>query len=137
MRPLPENFEPGDDDVICGRGKRCYNHEGNKRLLARVRHSLDDYANAKSKQEKSRVISKIVDQVRQSSPQGGFVKQDSSQRWYEAGDFLAREKISQTFRDLLHDRYKSSSRSKKRRREQDQAKASASSVEPSSQSAGK
>ena len=28
MTLLPENYEPGSDDVICGRGKKCYNHIG-------------------------------------------------------------------------------------------------------------
>lgn len=25
MTLLPEDFEPGDMDVLCGRGKRCFN----------------------------------------------------------------------------------------------------------------
>ena len=25
MTLLPENFEPGEMDVLCGRGKRCFN----------------------------------------------------------------------------------------------------------------
>jgi hypothetical protein len=58
---------------------------------------------------------------------GGFVKQDSSGRWYEVGDFLAREKTSQAFRDALHDRYKSSNVSKKKRRKREQATKAASS----------
>lgn len=42
----------------------------------------------------------------------------------EVGDFLAREKTSQTFRDALHERYKSSNVAKKKRRQEEQAKAS-------------
>ena len=40
---------------------------------------------------------------------------------YEVGDFLAREKTSQAFRDVLHDKYKSSNTSKKKRRQEEQA----------------
>jgi hypothetical protein len=66
-----------------------------------------------------------VDQVRHQSPSGGFVKQDENTgRWYEVGDFLAREKTSQAFRDALHERYKSSNVSKKNRRREEQARAS-------------
>ena len=29
MIPLADDFVPGDKDVICGRGKKCYAHAGN------------------------------------------------------------------------------------------------------------
>jgi len=38
------------------------------------------------------------------------------------GDFLAREKVSQSFRDALSDRYKSSNKTKRKRRIEEQAK---------------
>lgn len=122
MTPLPANFEPGQDDVICGRGKKCYNHIGNERFRLRVLTYLEEYSAAKSKLEKSGVLSKVVDAVRQQSPDGGFVKQDEKGNWHEVGDFLAREKTSQSFRDALHDRYKSSNISKKKRRQDEQSK---------------
>jgi hypothetical protein len=126
MTPMPESFEPGPDDVICGRGKKCYNHIGNERFRQRVLTFLDEYSRAKSKLDKSVVLSKVVDEVRQYSPKGGFVKQDTNGRWHEVGDFLAREKTSQAFRDALHDRYKSSNLSKKKRRQDEQAKVASS-----------
>lgn len=122
MTPLPANFEPGPDDVICGRGKKCYNHVGNERFRLRVLTYLEEYSATKSKLEKSGVLSKVVDAVRQQSPDGGFVKQDEKGNWHEVGDFLAREKTSQSFRDALHDRYKSSNISKKKRRQDEQCK---------------
>jgi len=122
MTALPENFQPGQDDVICGRGKKCYNHIGNERFRQRVLTFLDEYSRAKSKLDKSGVLSKVVYEVRQNSPRGGFVKQDSNGVWFEVGDFLAREKTSQAFRDALHERYKSSNLSKKKRRQEEQSK---------------
>jgi hypothetical protein len=133
MTPLPLNFEPGPDDVICGRGKKCYNHIGNERFRLRVLTYLDEYSAAKSKLDKSGVLSKVVDAVRQQSPSGGFVKQDEKGRWHEVGDFLAREKTSQSFRDALHDRYKSSNISKKKRRQEEQNKYSVAGHSPRSQ----
>jgi hypothetical protein len=122
---LAEDFTPGDDDVICGRGKKCYSHKGNKRFRERVILMLDEYKRAKSKLDKSNVLSRVVDQVRHQSPSGGFVKQSATTgRWFEVGDFLAREKTSQAFRDALHDRYKSSNLAKKQRRQEEQARAS-------------
>lgn len=72
--------------------------------------------------DKSAVLTKVVEEVRLRSPYGGFVKQDANGIWHEVGDFLAREKTSQAFRDALHDRYKSSNVSKKKRRQEEQAK---------------
>jgi hypothetical protein len=78
---------------------------------------LDAYRKAKTKLDKSKVLSDVVEQVRLNSPRGGFVKQDAKGRWHEVGDFLAREKTSQAFRDALHENYKSSNVAKKKRRQ--------------------
>jgi hypothetical protein len=84
---------------------------------------LDEYSRAKSKVDKSGVLSTVVAQIRAKSPNGGFIKQDDSGRWFEVGDFLAKEKTSQSFRDALHERYKSSNVSKKKRRQEEQTRA--------------
>ena len=63
---------------------------------------LEDYAAAKTKLEKSLIISDVADSVR---AQGNFVKKDSrSDNWVIAEDLLCREKISAVFRDALHQR---------------------------------
>jgi len=121
---LPEGFQPSERDVICGRGKKCYDHQGNKRFQQMVIARLDEYSQAKSKVSKSEILANLCSQVRRDSPDGGFVKQDKSGRWYEIGDFQAREKASQFFRDALHEHYKSSklakkNRNKKRRQEKE------------------
>jgi hypothetical protein len=84
---------------------------------------LDEYSRAKSKLDKSGVLSTVVAQIRALSPNGGFVKQDENDRWFEVGDFLAKEKTSQAFRDALHERYKSSNVSKKKKRQEEQVRA--------------
>ena len=118
MTALPRDFQPTMHDVICGRGRKAFNHVGNERFRKLVESRLEEYSNAAAKLEKSYILSDIVCEVRQRSPQGGFVKRDSSSgRWYEVGDFLAREKTSQAFRDALHDQYKSSNTAKKKRRQ--------------------
>jgi hypothetical protein len=122
MTPLSIDFVPTQDDVICGRGKKCYNHIGNELFRRRVVSMLGEYRKTRSKLEKSKVLNDVVEQVRRNSPLGGFVKQDESGRWYEVGDFLAREKTSQAFRDALHDNYKSSNVAKKKRRQEEQSK---------------
>lgn len=76
MVPLPDDFTPCNADVLCGRGKKNYNSIGNQRLRRIVDSYVEQYQAAASRQDKSDILSEIVDQVRSASPKGGFVKQD-------------------------------------------------------------
>jgi hypothetical protein len=90
MRELPEDFQLGEYDVICGRGRKCFNHIGNQRFREIVLDLLDKYSESSSKLDKSYIICDVVNMVRKSSPLGGFVKKDANTgRYYEVGDFLA------------------------------------------------
>eukprot|EP00523_Entomoneis_sp_CCMP467_P023275 CAMPEP_0168830644 /NCGR_PEP_ID=MMETSP0727-20121128/1636_1 /TAXON_ID=265536 /ORGANISM="Amphiprora sp., Strain CCMP467" /LENGTH=361 /DNA_ID=CAMNT_0008883879 /DNA_START=66 /DNA_END=1151 /DNA_ORIENTATION=- len=113
--PLAHNFSPGEHDVICGRGKQVYQHEGNVRFRSLVAERMNEYDEAESKAEKTMIVSQIIDHVRNSDPPGGFVRFEEG-AWYEVGDFVAREKVGTQFRDLLHTKYKSSTISKKNRK---------------------
>lgn len=86
---LPKSFDPSDNDVIIGRGKRARTHEGNKRLRGLIAFMIPEYQAAGSnKDEKSFIIKEIVMQIRKSSPNGGFVKFDKATgRWVEVGCF--------------------------------------------------
>jgi hypothetical protein len=87
---LPSDYTLGDDDVICGRGSRCFNHTGNKRFRKVVESQLERYSNTLCKFDKTSIICEIVSIVRLNSPHGGFVKKDGDTgRYYEVGDFLA------------------------------------------------
>lgn len=116
-KKLPKNFSPGKYDVICARGKVATTHSGNIIFRQLIQKYKSEYAQAKSKLEKSIIVSKVVDSVRDNSPDGGFVKKVCDQ-WYEVGDSVAREKIGQCLRDQLHSKYKSSTRAKKGRRQE-------------------
>jgi len=96
---------------------------GNQRLRIIVDAFVERYANSTSRQDKSDILSTIVNTVRGNSPYGGFVKEDTTTgRWYEVGDFLAREKVSQAFRDALSHAYRSSKKYKhEKRRMRDKA----------------
>ena len=96
VTPLAEGFQPGPMDVICARGKRAFNHSGNRRFRALITERLESYSKAGSKLEKSVIVSEIVDSVREASPDGGFVKEERG-HWFEVGDHNAREKIGQRY----------------------------------------
>eukprot|EP00544_Gedaniella_sp_CCMP2646_P007575 CAMPEP_0202497352 /NCGR_PEP_ID=MMETSP1361-20130828/22595_1 /ASSEMBLY_ACC=CAM_ASM_000849 /TAXON_ID=210615 /ORGANISM="Staurosira complex sp., Strain CCMP2646" /LENGTH=267 /DNA_ID=CAMNT_0049128931 /DNA_START=95 /DNA_END=898 /DNA_ORIENTATION=+ len=124
--PLAPDFVPGDYDVVCAKGKAVQNHVGNRRFRVICRMHLERYNAATSKQEKSRIVSDIVDTIRQASPDGGFVKLDPlTGSWREVGDHLAREKVGQTLRDSLHTKYSSSTKAKKERRQAEKVRARA------------
>jgi len=110
---LPIDFKPNDFDVICGKGKKCYNHIGNQNFRKIIGNHLSSYLIVESKLEKSIIVSKIINFVR---TQGGFVKFDKKTKlWHEVGDSYARERVGQTIRDALHHQYRSSTKAKKRR----------------------
>ena len=94
MRPLAPGFSPGPFDVICARGRVAKNHSGNLRYKHIIELNLPKYNEAKSKVDKSLIVSSIIESIRESSPHGGFVKEENGQ-WFEVGDHIAREKVGQ------------------------------------------
>lgn len=94
MKPLAEDFVPGPFDVICARGRAAKIHSGNQRYKQMIEMNLAKYKDAKSKNDKSYIVSSIIDSIRDASPHGGFVKEDNG-KWYEVGDHIAREKVGQ------------------------------------------
>jgi hypothetical protein len=89
---LADDYVLNDYDVVCGRGRTCYNHKGNVRFRDIVQQQLGQYMKAKSKTDKTIVIYDIIQYVRQTTPTpgGGFVKKDhQTGHYYEVGDFLA------------------------------------------------
>jgi hypothetical protein len=120
MTMLPSSFVPGPKDVICGRGRKISTHPGNRRYQVILDSASQRYSSAMSKHARSVIVSEIVDAVRCSSNggYGGFVKQNKKDgRWYEVGNHLARERVSQNLRDSTPQKYKSSSEAKRHRRE--------------------
>lgn len=120
FRKLPTGYQPGRFDVLCGRGRKCFYHVGNEHFRDVVKSMIPDYTSASTKKEKGFILSMIVQSIRNKAGIGGFIKQDDNGNWYEVGNHLAREKVSQAFRDALSHKYKSSTAYKKLRREVEQ-----------------
>ena len=118
-RLLPLDYHIGEDTVMIGRGRRCFNNEGNRRFRAMVKAELRVYS-AGRKGTKSTIIKRILRHIRSSCPDGiGFIKQDAlSGRYYTATESAAKVTIAQQFRDALHDLgYKSSKQHKQFKRD--------------------
>jgi hypothetical protein len=119
---LPRDFEPGPFDVICSQGRTAKTHAGNVFFQSFIHKQAKDYANANEKRTKSKIVRTIIETIQTKSPNGGFVKKDGDSRWRVVGLEQAREKVSQTFRDTLAGRYRSSLSAKKRSRKESNLK---------------
>lgn len=102
--PLHPNFQPGPNDVICSRGRRAFEHEGNKRFRCIISSRVQEYKESKSRVDKSLVVIAIVDMIRhQLSPNGRFVRFCKKNQCYiDIGDNLAREKVGHALRELIN-----------------------------------
>lgn len=96
---LPADYNPRDNDICCGRGKRNWNHQGNVYFRNLIQANVDRYIEAPSKTDKTSVVLSIVDEVRKDGAY--FVKQDDAGRWYDIGDAQAREKVGHSLRDQV------------------------------------
>ena len=70
------------------------NHPGNRRFQVVLSMNLQRYADAGTKSEKSRIVLSVVDSIKEGSPDGGFVTNERG-RWYDIGNYLARQKVGQ------------------------------------------
>jgi hypothetical protein len=112
---LPEDFIPDDSHVIIGRGRKCVEHSGNRRLRAIVKSQLAEYQQA-DKTSKSDMIMMILEELRGDN-ELCFVKHDpANNRFSAVEDAAARICIAQAFRDQLHGEYKSSKHNKAKQR---------------------
>lgn len=101
-RLLPIDFEPSDADVICGKGKNAFLHEGNCRFRRILEQHLHAYHQADTREKRSVVVDTIIGLVRKDCVNGGgFVRQDENGRWWEIGCASAKEKIGHSIRDSL------------------------------------
>lgn len=125
---LPLDFTPGPYTVICGRGRKVQESVGNRRLAVLAQLFIPQYAKATRKDEKSTIVSQIVRMVQDASqePTRAFVRQANNDRWCQVDNLHAREKVGTVLRDLLSEKYKSSTKSKlvrrKERRQQQEKK---------------
>lgn len=83
--------------MICARGGEAHRH--NQRFRRTIRMHLPRYA---SSNDQNDIMERIIDCVRQRSIGGGFIRQDpSTGLYFEVGDFHARQKVSQTLKEMM------------------------------------
>lgn len=115
-KQLRSDFQPGPFDVICSQGRTAKSHSGNIFFHMIIKKSAKEYANAIEKRVKSKIVRNIIETIESKSPDGGFVKKDSDGMWRVVTLEQAREKVSQSLRDTLAGRYRSSLIAKRKSR---------------------
>lgn len=112
---LAPNYQPSDNDVICGKGKNVFTHEGNRRFRSLVELGLERYQKAPTRTQKTAVVREICEEVRHNcSNGGGFIRQDNNGQWWEIGCQRAKEKVGHTIREALMNPDKQADRRKLR-----------------------
>jgi hypothetical protein len=97
---LPEDYKPSVTDILCGRGRACLEHSGNKIFSEVVRANAQKYIEAPKRVDKGIVVSSVVDSIKASGIR--FIKQDKhSKLYYELSHDQAHEKTGHAIRDLL------------------------------------
>ena len=96
--------------VVIGRGKVCQEYIGNQRLEVLAKTKLQQFAEATSKDDKSKVVTFLVDTVHKNG--GSFLKLVDT-GFVEVNMRGAREKVGVVLRNLVGpDKYRSSCKSK-------------------------
>jgi hypothetical protein len=89
-----------DFDICCGRGKGKWNSPGNHRFKELIQNFLPEYAEAKAKADKSRIVETVVSLIQEGG--GRFVKQDEiTGKWYPINSTQTRSKVAHAIRDHL------------------------------------
>lgn len=92
---------PHENDILLGRGGNNNKHVGNEKFRSLARAVAKQYS-ISTKKEKSEISRNLVNQVRQLSVPGRFLKRVGvNQVWFDIGDDAAREKASQVLRDAV------------------------------------
>ena len=96
--------------VVIGRGKVCKENIGNQRLEVLARTKVQQFAEATTKDDKSKVVTFLVDTVHKNG--GSFLKLVDN-KFVEVNMRGAREKVGVVLRNLVGpDKYRSSCKSK-------------------------
>jgi hypothetical protein len=99
---LPSNFAPSVADVMCGKGKACYNHSGNQAFRFLVETNLPRYISATTRIEKGLIVNEIAQVICSNARNGGgFIRLDhDTGLWFEVGHEAAKQKVAQTIREM-------------------------------------
>ena len=86
-------LSPTNNDVLCGRGKTHFFHEGNAKFREVVGKHLEDYLNAPTRPQKSQIVKDIADKILGQGSRFLRKKGKHDKWWYDGGVATARAKV--------------------------------------------
>ena len=92
---------PTSNDILCGKGLICSQHEGNKQFHAIINSKVVQYINGQ-KRDKTFIVKQIIKEITVKN-NGRFLRKSliDPNEWYDAGKRAAREKIGHAFRNAV------------------------------------
>ena len=101
------SIDPQPIDVLCGRGRTAFKHEGNQRLRDQIIENALRFARASSKPEKSAIVRSVLKYVQSSG--GRFLKRikGATGMWQLATYIESRDRVSHALRDAVANKVKS------------------------------
>ena len=93
-------LRPTENDVVSGRGHSANNHQGNKKYINLVKKYKRQYIQALTDFEKTRICSRVINEIRNSGRR--FLKRiygKSQVQWVEMEANDVKKKVSQAMRD--------------------------------------
>ena len=97
---------PKTVDVLCGRGKMCFLHEGNDRFRMLIAEHADTYKMASTKRVKMHVVELVVDIVIARGGRFLVRNNNGTTTWIDGGRKQGKKKTGHAFRDALRGRVK-------------------------------
>lgn len=114
-RLLPESYSPCQHTVVVAKGGMA-NTQGNAALRSLCVLHIAAYMAAKNKNLKTAIVSRILEEIQDNTPDRvGFVRFHDG-GWYECNEQRARNIISARLRDCTPDKFKSSNKNKAQKR---------------------
>lgn len=94
------DYAPTNYDILCGRGRGSFLHEGNKMYLALLRKNVAPYLSVAKRVQKNGVVRSIVSAL--TGHGFRFIKQEeSTQMWYELNESEAYDRTAHAIRDII------------------------------------
>ena len=97
---LPKGYIPSDNDVILGKGKKNWHHQGNIRFRQLTRSQVKAYQKYPEKEDRDQIIRNIIQEVLVRG--GRFVRQNEDGDWFDIGEGQARDKVDHSLRDQVY-----------------------------------
>lgn len=87
--------KPTQSDILCGRGRQVYSHDGNTRFEEIVEKYKYEYQTlSSSNSQKAHIASKVISEVRKLKPPGRFLElEPTSKLFVEIGNVRAARKV--------------------------------------------